>query len=159
MKKMIPIMATIFFLAMNGIGSCDSGLPYNETVDLIKKLLPGISSEVRKESYGSIRFDKCILDYTVSGTFPVGTPYTISYRNIDFSRLNYHVSKTGVDSSHYIILNFNELFNYKTESDERTVSTVVIDAASYEQAQTAFKAFLHLGELCGAGKNPTPAIL
>jgi len=149
-KKIIPIMAAIFCLSMNGIGYCDNGLSYNDTVDLIKKSLPGISSEVRKESYGYIRFDNCILDYNVSGTYPVGTLYNIAYSNIDFSSLNYQVSKVGVDSSHFIILNFNEPFNYKTESDERTVHTVVIDAASYEQAQTVFKAFFHLGELCGA---------
>ena len=153
MKKILPVIATVMLLSMNGIGHCDSGLAYNDTVDLIKKILPGISSEVRKESYGSLRFNKCILDYSVSGTFPVGTLYNIAYSNIDFSSLNYNVSKVGVDSSHFIILNFNAPFNYKTQSDERTVSTVVIDAASYEQAQTLFKAFLHLGELCGAERS------
>jgi len=153
MKKILPVIATVMLLSMGGIGHCDSGLAYNDTVELIKKMLPGISSEVRKESYGSLRFDKCILDYSVSGTFPVGTLYNIAYSNIDFSSLNYNVSKVGVDSSHFIILNFNAPFNYKTQSDERTVSTVVIDAASYEQAQTLFKAFLHLGELCGAERS------
>ena len=153
MKKILPVIATVMLLSIGGVGYCDSGLPYNDTVDLIKKMLPGISSEVRKESYGSLRFDKCILDYNVSGTFPVGTLYNITYSNIDFSSLNYNVSKIGVDSSHYIIVNFNKSFRYKTESDERTVSTVVIDAASYEQAQTLFKAFLHLGELCGAERS------
>jgi len=135
-------------------GCCVSSSPYNNTVKLIKELLPGISSNVRKEVYSFVRFDKCLLDYNVSGTYPVGTPYDINYSNIDFSSLNFQGSKIGVDSSYFIILDFNNPFNYKTVSSERTVRTVVIDAASYEQAQTLFKAFLRLGELCGAGKSP-----
>jgi hypothetical protein len=117
---------------------------------LIKELLPVISSNVRKEVYSFVRFNKCVLDYNVSGTYPVGTPYDINYSNIDFSSLNFQGSKVGVDSSYFIVLDFNNPFHYKTVSYERTVRTVVIDAASYELAQTLFKAFLHLGELCGA---------
>ena len=141
-------------LTTNGIGYCDNGLQYNDTVKLIKNLLPGITSDVRKEIYGYIRFDDCILDYNVSGYYPIGTQYDISYRDIDFSSLNYQQSKVGVDSSHFIILSFNKPFNHKTYSNERTVSTVVIDTASNERAQTLFKLFLHLGELCGAPKSP-----
>jgi hypothetical protein len=148
--NIMTIIATIFLLAITATGYCDSGLPYNDTVNLIKNLLPGVSSDVRKESYGYIRFNKCILDYNVSGFYPVGTPYTITFSNIDFSSLNYQGSKTGVDSSHFIKLIFNTPVNYKTDSIEQTVSAVVIDAASNEQAQTLFKAFLRLGELCGA---------
>jgi hypothetical protein len=139
---------------VSGTGHCSSERTYTATVEFIKDLLPGISSDVRNESYGYIRFNKCTLDYTVSGTYPVGTPYNIAFSNIDFSTLDYRTSKTGADSSHYIILNFTRPFGQKHYSDERTVSTVVIDAASHEQAQTLFKAFLHLGELCGAGKSP-----
>jgi len=152
--NILTIAATLFFLSFNGIGHCDSGLPYTDTVNLIKTLLSGISSDVRQESYGYIRFDECILDYNVSGYYPIGTPYDISFRHIDFSSLNYQKSKTGADSSHFVILIFNKPFNYKSTSKDMTASTAVIDAASYQQAQTLFKAFLHLGELCGAGKSP-----
>ena len=127
MKKIIiTIAATIFFLSSNGSGYCNSGLTYNDTVALIKQLLPGISSDVRKESYGFIRFNGCILDYNVSGFYPVGTPYNITFSNIDFSSLDYQKSKTGVDSSHFVLLVFNNSFDYKTDSIDRKVSTVVI---------------------------------
>jgi hypothetical protein len=152
-KNCITVIVTIVFLSISGTGYCDSGLTYYDTVNLIKKLLPDISSDARKESYGYITFSDCTLDYNVSGTFPTGALYNIKYSNIDFSSLNYQVSKVGFDNSHFIILNFNNSFNYRMASDELTVRTVVIDAASNEQAQTLFTAFLHLGELCGAGKS------
>ncbi|HEY5975537.1 MAG TPA: hypothetical protein VIU41_12410 [Geobacteraceae bacterium] len=152
--NLLTIAVTISIISMNGIGYCDSGLQYGETVAFIKNALPGISSDVRKESYGYIRFNECNLDYNVAGNYPVGTSYDISFKQIDFSSLNYQKSKVGVDSSYFIILNFNKSFISRIYSNERTVSTVVIDAASNEQAQTLFKAFLHLGELCGAGKSP-----
>jgi hypothetical protein len=134
-------------------GCCVPSSPYNDTVKLIKELLSGSSSAVRKESYSYIRFSECILDYKVSGTYPIGTPYEIKFSDIDFTSLNYQGSKVGKDYSDYIVLNFNNPANYKTFSDELTVHTIVMDAASNEQAQALFKAFLHLGEICGVGKS------
>ena len=119
-KNSITFIATFLFLSISGIGYCDSGLSYNDTVSLIMKILPDISSDVRKESYGYIKFNGCILDYNVMGTFPSGTPYNIKYNNVDFSSLNYEVSKVGdayKSQSNFIILNFNNNINYKTASD------------------------------------------
>jgi len=134
-------------------GCCVSSSPYDDTVKLIKELLPVISSNVRKESYSFVRFNKCILNYDVSGTYPVGTPYDIKYSNIDFSSLNYQGSKVGADSSYFILLNFNNPINYKTDSYEHKVNTILIDAVNNELAQKLFKTFLHFGELCGADKK------
>ena len=135
-------------------GCCVPSSPYNDTVKLIKELLSGSSSDVRKESYSYIRFSECILDYKVSGTYPIGTRYDIKFSDIDFTSLNYQGSKVGADYSNFIVLNFNNPINYKTFSKELTVHTVVMDAAGYEQAQALFKAFLQLGEICGVVKSP-----
>jgi hypothetical protein len=135
-------------------GCCVPSSPYNDTVKMIKELLPVISSNIRKENYSFIKFNKCTLSYNVTGTYPIGTPYDINYSNIDFSSLNYQGSKVGGDSSYFIMLDFNNPVNYKTYSNEQKVHVILIDAANYELAQTLFKAFSHLGELCGAGKSP-----
>ena len=155
-KHCITLIATFLFLSICGTGYCDNGLSYNDTVKLIKELMPNISSNIRKESYGYINFHECILDYNVSGTFPVGTPYDIKYSNIDFSSFNHEVSKVNDsknDPSNFIIVNFNNSINYVTASNDFPVHTIVIDAASYGQAQTLFKLFKHLGELCSVGKS------
>jgi hypothetical protein len=149
-KNIAIILATFVTLSMNGIGYCAGGQTYAETVNLIKNLLPVTSSDVRREIYGYIRFDECKLDYNVSGVYPVGTPYDISFSGLDFAGLDLEKSKIGVDSSYYVLLKFNKPFNNKTLSTERTVNIVVFDAASEEKAATLFQAFLHLGELCGA---------
>lgn len=155
-KHSITLIATFLFLSISGIGYCDNGLSYNDTVNSIKKLLPDISSDVRKESYGYINFNQCILDYNVRGTFPAGTPYNIKYSNIDFSSFNHEASKVGDasnDNSNFIILNFNNSISYKTASEAFPVHSIVIDAATYEQAQTIYKLFEHLGDLCGSEKS------
>lgn len=154
MKNTAKILLSVLLLFVNKTGYCESGMAYNETVDLIKNILPTISSNIRKENYNYIKFDGCLFNYSVSGVYPIGAPYTIKYSNIDFSSFNRHGSKTGADYSDFIILDFDAPFISKTDTNEMSCRTVVIDAASHEQAQTLFNAFLHLGELCRTGKPP-----
>jgi hypothetical protein len=154
-KNIIPIIATILFLLLNGIAYCDNELSYDETVNLIKDTMANSTSDARKESYGYIRFNKCNLDYNVFGTYPVGDLYNIKSSNIDFSSLNYQLSKTGHDYTAFIILNFNNNIQSKDDFKDLTIRTVVINVSTDEKAQILFKAFLHLGELCGAPKYPS----
>jgi hypothetical protein len=111
------------------------------------------TSDYRKEKYGSITFDKCILDYSVSGRYPVGDLYNMKFSSIDFSSLNYQASKAGHDYTAFIILNFNNYIQYKDDVKSLKIRTIVVNVFSDEKAQLLFKAFLHLGELCGAPKS------
>jgi len=154
LKIIISIIVTFSFLLFSGIAYCDSGLSYDDTVNLITKTMVSSTSDYRKETYGYIRFDKCSLDYNVFGTYPVGDHYNIKFSNIDFSSLNYQVSKTGHDYTAFIILNFKNAFQIKDDFKELTVHTVVVNVSSDEKAQILFKAFLHLGKLCGVQNKP-----
>jgi hypothetical protein len=111
------------------------------------------TSDYRKESYGYIRFDKCSLDFNVLGTYPVGDLYNIKFNTIDFSSLNARVSKAGHDYTAFIILNFNNSFQFKDQFRDLSIHTVVVNVSTDEKAQLLFNAFLHLGELCGAPKG------
>jgi hypothetical protein len=152
--KMATISAVIFCLLNNGVAYCDNGLSYDDTVSLIKKTMVSSPSEARKESYGSIAFNKCSLEYDVYGTYPVGDLYHLKFRNIDFSSLNYQVSKTGHDYTAFMALNFENYFQVRDGRKELAIRTVVINVSNDERADILFKAFLHLGDLCGAGRNP-----
>ena len=154
MKNIITIVAFAFVLSLPTTCRSDYDLPYPDTVETIKNLMPAISSNVRKEVYGNIKFNNCILEYSVAGFYPVGTPYNKSYSNIDLASLNPENSKTGADSSDYILLYFNKPLDLLDGTLQRTTNVVVIDASSNERAQTLFEAFLHLGELCRAGAGP-----
>jgi hypothetical protein len=147
-------MVAILFLFINGNAYCDKGLSYDDTVYLIKKTMANSTSDYRKESYGYIRFNKCSLDYNVSGTYPVGDLYNIKFSNIDLTSLNYQESKVGHDYTYFIILNFNNYFKYHDNIKEIPIRTVVVNVSTEEKAHMLFKAFLHLGELCGAQKSP-----
>jgi hypothetical protein len=149
-KNIILFIATILLVTINGIAFCDGELSYDDSVNLIQKTMANSTSDYRKESYGYIRFDKCILDYNVSGTYPVGDLYNIKYSTIDFSTLNYQASKVGHDYTAFIILNFNKSFQAKDQFKDLTIRTVVINVSDDEKAQTLFNTFQHLGELCGA---------
>jgi hypothetical protein len=153
-KNIISIMVTILFLLINGNAHCDNGLSYDDTVYLIKKTMVDSTSDYRKESYGYIRFNKCSLDYNVSGTYPVGDLYNIKFSNIDFASLNYKESRVGQDYTDFIILNFNNYVRYNDNVKDIPIRTVVVNISTDEKAQLLFKAFLHLGELCGAQKSP-----
>jgi hypothetical protein len=131
----------------------DNGHSYEDTVALLRETMAKNTSIFRKESYGPITFNACTLDYTVSGTYPVGDQYTLSFSNIDFSSLNYQVSKAGHDYTAFVLLNFNNKFIYRDGSKEIAVRTTVVNVRDDESAQTLFKAFLHLGELCGARQS------
>ena len=153
-KNIILITTTIFFFLFSGIAYCDNELSYDDTVNLIQKTMASSSSDYRKESYGYINLNKCRLDYNVFGTYPVGDLYNIKFSNIDFSSLNYQISKAGHDYTAFIILNFNNSFQSKDDLKTLTIRTVVVNVSTEENAQILFKAFLHLGELCGAQKSP-----
>lgn len=153
-KSTISIIAAVLFLLITSSAYCGSERSYDDTVDFIKETMASSTSSERKESYGPIKINKCILDYNVSGTFPAGGHYNITYSAIDFSSLNYQVSKAGHDYTAFIILNFSKDINAKDTFKELTVHTVVINVSTDENAQLLFKAFLHLGELCGAPKGP-----
>jgi hypothetical protein len=152
-KDIISITTVMSFFLFNGIAYCNSDQSYSDTVDVIMKTMAGSTSDYRKESYGYIRLNKCSLDYSVSGTYPVGDLYTIRYSNIDFSSLNYEASKAGHDYTAFIILNFKNPIKAKDRSNDLTIHTVVVNVSDDEKAQILFKAFLHLGELCGARKS------
>jgi hypothetical protein len=147
-------MAAVSFLLISGSAYCDDELSYDDTVNLIKSTMAGSTSGYRKETYGYIRFNKCSLDYKVSGTYPVGDLYTIQFSNIDFSSLNPQVSKAGHDYTAFIILNFTNSLQFKDDFKDLTIHTVVVNVSTDEKAQILYKAFLHLGELCGVPKKP-----
>jgi len=152
MKTSISIITSVFFLSATVIACCGSELSYDETVNLLKDTMAISTSDARKESYGYIKFDKCSLNYMVSGTYPVGDLYNISFSNIDFSSLNYQATKAGHDYTAFVILNFDNYFTAKDDSKELTIRTTVINVSSDEKAQILYRAFLRLGELCGSTK-------
>lgn len=153
-KNIISISATIVLLLTISTAYCENELSYNDTVDLIKETMANSTSDARKESYGYIRFNKCRMDYNVLGTYPVGDLYDIKFSNIDFSSLNFQASKAGHDYTAFIILNFNNNLHSKYDFKDITIRTVVVNVSDDEKAQILFKAFSHLGELCGAPKSP-----
>lgn len=150
----IATITTVILLSFNNKAYCDTDLSYEDTVNLITEAMVNNVSDVRKESYGYIRFDKCGLEYNVLGTYPIGDLYNINYSNIDFSSLNYQSSKAGYDYTGFIILNFNNDIKLKEYFRELTVRTIVVSVSTAEKAQLLFKTFLHLGKLCGAPGNP-----
>jgi hypothetical protein len=153
----VKIRHIILFLALllsfKSIAYCESGPSYDDTVTLIKKTMASSTSDFRKESYTYIRFDKCVMNYNVLGTFPSGGLYDIKYRDIDFSGLNGQVSKTGRDYTSFVVLNFSKDLHAKDDSNDLTIHTVVVNVSDDDSAHILFKAFLHLGELCGANRD------
>jgi len=155
-RSFIPVLAVFLLLSVSGNSRCYDGPSYDETVKAIKETMTGSPSSARKESYGYIRFDKCLLNYEVSGTYPAGGLYDIKYSDVDFSTLNYQVSKVGHDYTAFIILNFGASFQSKGEPADMAIRTLVVNVSDDERAQLLFKAFLHLGELCAAPKVGSP---
>jgi len=148
--NIIPVLTAVLILASSWSAYAGNGRAYNETVALISKTMAEKTSAARKESYGPINIDRCILDYQVSGTYPGGTLYDIKFSDINFSSLNHDQSKTGHDYTDFILLNFGTPARYRLDAADRSVHTIVINTADAESAKTLFQAFLHLGELCGA---------
>ena len=153
-KKIISVMAAITSLLIQGTAYCGDEPSYDDTVNLIQKTMAGSTSDARKESYAYIRFDKCNMEYRVLGTYPVGALYDIKFSNIDFSSLNTKMSNRGHDYTAFIALNLNNYFKSKGDFKEMAIRTLVVNVSNDEKAQVLFKAFLHLGELCGAPKSP-----
>jgi len=142
------LVVTIVLLAMQSNAYCDSGLSYDETVRFIKTTMVDNPSDYRKESYGVVNLDKCSLDYSVAGTYPVGDLYNIKFSTIDFSSLDPQESKTGNDYTPFIILSFNNHFTSTDGYRQLKLRTLVVNLSSEEKAEVLFKAFLHLGEIC-----------
>jgi hypothetical protein len=115
MKNILSVISAVLFLLVGGIACCESEPSYDDTVNVIRETMANSTSDYREESYGYIRFNQCSLDYIVSGRYPVGDLYTIKFSNIDFSSLNYQVSKAGHDYTAFIILNFNNPFQAKDQ--------------------------------------------
>lgn len=147
-KNSSLLIGTILLLAMQGIAYCDSSLSYSETVRLIKTTMMDSPSDYRKESYGAIIFDRCSLDYSVAGTYPVGDLYNIKFSNIDFSSLDPREAKTGNDYTPFIILGFENYFTSRDSDQELQLRNLVINLSSEKKAEVLFKAFLRLGEIC-----------
>lgn len=145
------IIITIILIAMQSVAYGDTGLSYGETVKLIKTTMADNPSDYRKESYGAIQFDRCRLDYSVAGTYPVGDLYDFKFSAIDFSSLDPRTSKTGNDYTPFIILSFTNYFTSRDSYRELQQRTLVVNLSSEEKAAVLFKAFLHLGELCRGG--------
>ena len=150
-KNIALFVVTIVLLAIQSIAYCDSGLSYAETVRLIKTTMVDNPSDFRKESYGTVKLDKCSLEYSVAGTYPVGDLYNIKFSNIDFSSLDPQAATTGNDYTPFIILGFNDYFTTRDGYQELKLRTLVVNLSSEEKAAVLFKAFLHLGELCRGG--------
>lgn len=152
--KLVNIILVIVFLSMSCIAYGDNELSYDDTVNMIRKTMSGNTSVARQERYEYIKIDKCILDYKVFGTFPVGTQYEIKFSGIDFSSLNFHQSKIGHDYTDFIMLNFNKPAIYGINGTDIPIHTVVINTFDDKSSKMLFKAFLHLGELCSAKSLP-----
>lgn len=152
--NMVPVMAALVLATMGRTAYCDNGLSYDDTVQLITKTMIGNTSVARQERYGYIKIDRCILNYKVFGTFPVGTPYEIKFDGMDFSSLNRQQSTIGRDYTDFIILNFSKPATYRIDATEIPIHSVVINTFDGASARTLFDAFHHLGELCGAGGLP-----
>jgi len=153
-KNMVSVLATLSSLLTCGTARCDSGLSYDDTVKLIKNSMVNSSSGIRQESYEYIRFDKCRMDYEVLGTYPVGDLYDLKFSGIDFSSLNASASQVGHDYTDFVILSFTSSLIRTDRSKDMKIRTVVINAAPEDKTRRLLKAFLHLGELCGAPKGP-----
>ena len=152
-KNIIFITAIILSLLSSGITYGDDGPSYEATVNSIKATMAGSTSDARKESYNYIRFNKCIMDYNVLGTYPVGSLYDIRFSGVDFSSLNYQASRTGHDYTAFIILNFDKPLHSKGDFIDLTIRTLVVNVSNDEKAQLLYRAFSHLGDLCGARKD------
>ena len=155
-KNIILFVVTIILLSMQSIAYCAGGLSYTETVSLIKTIMVDNPSDYRKESYGTVKFDQCSLEYSVAGTYPVGGLYNIKFSNINFSGLDPQEAKTGNDYTPFILLSFNDYFTSMDGYQELKLRTLVVNLSSEEKTEELFKAFLHLGELC-RGRGVTAA--
>jgi len=148
--NIIAGISIVLSLSLGCIAYGDSNLSYDDTVKLISTTMADHTSVARKESYASIKIDKCVLSYKVSGTFPVGTPYDIKFSDMDFAGLNYQQSNIGHDYTDFMVLNFRTQARYRIDAVDIPIQNVVINTSDGESAKQLFEAFLHLGELCGA---------
>ena len=153
LKNVISMLVMLSLVTITGIAYGDNKLSYDETVSLIKETMVNGTSEARKESYDYIRFNECLMDYNVLGTYPSGGLYNLAFHNIDFSSLNYQASKVAVDYTSFIILNFNKYLQSTDAMKVLNIRTVVINVSDDEKAMILFEAFSNLGKLCGAPKG------
>jgi hypothetical protein len=154
LRNILSITAAVLVVSLNGSAYGLNEVAYNDAVRFIATTMAGATSDARKESYNYIRFDKCKMEYNVLGTYPVGELYDTKFSNIDFATLNPRMSRTGHDYTAFIQLNFASPLRSKGNFNEMALSNLVVNVSSDEKAQLLFKAFLYLGELCGASQNP-----
>jgi len=147
--RIFPGIAAAMVLSINCVAYGGNRLSYDDTVAFIGKTMADHTSAERKESYASIKFDKCVLSYRVYGTFPVGTPYDIKFSEIDFTSLDYQQSNTGHDYTDFLVLNFKTPARYLINAENVPIHNVVLNTSDGESAKQLFEAFLHLGKLCG----------
>jgi hypothetical protein len=152
-NKSRSIIAGALLLLTCGTAYGDSAPSYDATVKLIRETMANSPSVERKESYGAISFGGCTLQFTVSGTYPVGELYTMKNSGIDFSSLNAQGSSVGHDYTPFIALNFRNSFHSKGDFRDIAIRTLVVNVSSDEKAQLLFQAFLRMGELCGAQED------
>lgn len=153
-RNIVSILVTILSIVLSGVAYCDNIPSYDDVANNIEEIMINNPSEARKERYGYVHINNCRMDYNVLGTYPVGELYNIKYSNMDFSNINYKLSRTGHDYTSFLILKFNNDIKYNDGIKELAVRTVVINIASDEKARELFKAFQQLGELCGAKDSP-----
>jgi hypothetical protein len=149
----VATVAALFLTMACGTGQCGTASPYDETVSLIRATMTGNTSVARQESYGHISFDNCRMEYQVSGVYPVGGPYTITFSGIDFSTLNPAAVERGHDYTAFVMLRFDKSIKFKDEFKELAVKTLVVNMFDDEAAERLLNAFLRLGDLCSSTSN------
>ncbi|QXE92956.1 hypothetical protein [Geomonas subterranea] len=145
-RHVFPAAALVALLAAPSWAAPSVDL--KQTSDFIAATMMNSTSSARKESYQSVSFQGCRLDYTVSGTYPSGGLYTIRFRDLDFASLDAAGSKTGQDYTDYVVLRFQKPFSYQSLTDTLAVSTTVINVADREAAQSLLEASLRLAGQC-----------
>lgn len=137
-KCIVPMLTTLFIVLNSCLAYCEQNISYQNTVDLIKKTMTSSTSVARQESYGYIRLENCIMDYNVSGTYPVGDTYNINYSSLNFSGLNQHLSKAGHDYTSFITLNFDKQIESKSNNEILNIHTVVVNVSNDAKAAILF---------------------
>jgi hypothetical protein len=151
-RTLLSFNLALIFLIFNSVACNGDEFVYDETVTAIENDMAGAPSIARPENYDYIRFNNCLLEYRVNGTYPSGGHYTLKYSDIDFSELNIKESGVVNDYAAFIELNFNKSAQWNNGVKQAPVRTVVIIVSDVERANRLFDEFKSLGEMCGAKK-------
>lgn len=144
-------------LSLSTAAACHgAGTSYDSTIASLTTAMAESTSTYRKETYDYITFDKCILNYKVSGTHGSGATYTTKWTGIDFSTFNVKESKAGSDYAGFVMLNFGTPALYDNGNATVPAHTVVVVVSDRGQAEALFKLFKRLGDLCRVQGGPGP---